>query len=71
MWMITAIQQIEKNLTNLSIDELRHLERIIHSIYRKRDETIIYNDDYGVWAESDQLSTSSQVLDILESNQEK
>ena len=46
-----TIKKIIAALPNLSPDELRHIEQVIHDLYRARHETIIYDDDYGVWTE--------------------
>ena len=63
--MLTA-QEIEASLTNLSTDELQHIERVIHDLYRARHETIIYDDDYGIWTEQDQNSLAAEVFELLE-----
>ena len=44
-----TVQEIEASLPNLSTDELQHIERSIHDLYRARHEHIIYDYDYGVW----------------------
>ena len=59
-------QEIEASLPNLSTDELRHIERVIRDLYRARHETIIYDDDYGIWTEQDQISTAAEVFESLE-----
>ena len=43
-----TIQEITAALSNLSADELHHIERSIHNLYRARCKHIIYDDDYGV-----------------------
>ena len=58
-----TVQEIEASLTNLSTDELRHIERIIRDLYRTRREHIIYDDDYGIWTEQDQNLKKFLLLD--------
>ena len=61
-----TVQEIEASLTNLSPDELRHIERVIRDLYRARHETIIYDDGYGIWTEQDQISTAVEVFESLD-----
>ena len=57
---ITAAQQ------NLSTDELRHIELAIHNLYRYRDAQIIYDDDYGIWTEQDQISGAAEIFELFD-----
>ena len=61
-----TIQEITAALPNLSTDELQHIERVIRDLYRARHETIIYDDDYGIWTEQDQVSTAAEVFQLFE-----
>ena len=61
-----TIQEIMEALPNLSTDELRHIERTIHNLYQVRREHIIYDDDYGVWTEQDQVSVAAEVFELLD-----
>ena len=61
-----TIQEITAALPDLSPDELQHIERVIHDLYRARHETIIYDDDYGIWTERDQISTAAEVFESLD-----
>lgn len=61
-----TIQEITAALPNLSTDELRHIERAIRDLYRARHETIIYDDDYGIWTEQDQTSVAAEVFELLD-----
>ena len=63
---MSTIQEITRALTNLSTDELQHIERIIRDLYRDRHETIIYDDGYGIWTEQDQISVAAEVFQQLE-----
>ena len=63
--MLTT-QEIEASLPNLSTDDLQHIERVIRDLYRARHETIIYDDDYGIWTEQDQNSLAAEVFELLE-----
>ena len=61
-----TIQEIIATLPNLSTDELQHIERVIRDLYRARHETIIYDDDYGIWTEQDQVSTAAEIFELLD-----
>ena len=61
-----TIQEITAALPDLSTDELQHIERVIRYLYRARHETIIYDDDYGIWTEQDQVSTAAEVFQLFE-----
>ena len=61
-----TVQEIEASLPNLSTDELQHIERVIRDLYRARHETIIYDDDYGIWTEYDQNSVAVEVFELLD-----
>ena len=61
-----TIQKIMTALPKLSTDELYHIEQVIHDLYRARHETIIYDDDYGIWTERDQISTAAEVFESLD-----
>ena len=67
--MLTA-QEIEASLTNLSTDELRHIEQVIRDLYRARHEIIIYDDDYGIWTEQDQVSVAAEVFQLFEKDED-
>ena len=56
---MSTIQEITRALTNLSTDELQRIEQTIHNLYRARHEHIIYDDDYGIWTEQDQVSAAA------------
>ena len=61
-----TMQEITEALPNLSTDELQHIERVIRDLYRARHETIIYDDDYGIWTEQDQNSVAAQVFELFD-----
>ncbi len=63
---MSTIQEITAALPNLSTDELQHIERVIRDLYRERHETIIYDDDYGIWTEQDQVSVAAEVFQLFE-----
>ena len=63
---MSTIQEITAALPNLSTDELQHIERVIRDLYRARHETIIYDDDYGIWTEQDQVSVAAEVFQVFE-----
>ena len=65
-----TVQEIEASLTNLSTDELRHIERAIRDLYRARHEVIIYDDDYGIWTEQDQTSAAAEVFQMFEKDED-
>ena len=61
-----TVQEIEASLPNLSTDELQHIERAIHDLYRARRERIIYDDNHGIWTEQDQNSVAVKVFELLD-----
>ena len=61
-----TIQEITAALPNLSTDELCHIERAIRDLYRARHETIIYDDDYGIWTEQDQILAAEEIFRRLD-----
>jgi len=65
-----TIQEITAVLSNLSTDELHHIERTNHNLYRARCEHIIYDDDYGIWTEQDQISAAAAVFNLLDKEED-
>ena len=65
-----TIEEITAALTNLSTDELQHIERVIRDLYRDRHETIIYDDDYGIWTEQDQVSVAAEIFQLFEKEED-
>ena len=65
-----TIQEITAALPNLSTDELQHIERVIRDLYRARHETIIYDDDYGIWTEQDQVSVAAEAFQLFEKEED-
>ena len=61
-----TIQEITAALPNLSTDELQCIEQTIHDLYRARHETIIYDDDYGIWTEQDQILAAEEIFRRLD-----
>jgi hypothetical protein len=66
IFIMSTIQEITAALSNLSTDELQHIERAIHDLYRVRRERIIYDDNYGIWTEQDQNSVAAEVFELLD-----
>ena len=60
------VQEITAALSNLSTDELLYIEQVIQNLYKGRGEHIIYNDDYGIWTEQDQLSVADESFKLLD-----
>ena len=65
-----TIQEITAVLPNLSTKELHHIEQVIHNLYRARHEHIIYDDDYGIWTEQDQISAAAAVFNLLDKEED-
>lgn len=63
---MSTIQEIMAALPNLSNDELQHIEQVIRDLYRARHETIIYDDNYGIWTEQDQNLVAAEVFDLID-----
>ncbi|MDE0638656.1 MAG: hypothetical protein OXI43_22680 [Candidatus Poribacteria bacterium] len=62
---MSTIQEITAALPNLSTEELLRIEQAIHNLYRTRDIHIIYDDDYGIWTEQDQISVAAEVFELF------
>ena len=67
---MNTIQEIEASLPGLSTDDLHHIERMIHDLYRARHESVIYDDTYGIWTEYDQISAASEVFELLDKQED-
>jgi uncharacterized protein YacL (UPF0231 family) len=65
-----TIQEITTALSNLNTDELHYIEQTIHNLYRARHECIIYDDDYGIWTEQDQISAAAAVFNLLDKEED-
>ena len=65
-----TIQEITAVLSTLSADKLHHIERSIRNLYRVRHEHIIYQDDYGVWTEQDQISAAAAVFNLSDKEED-
>lgn len=65
-----TIQEITSILPKLSTQELQFIETSIHLLYRKRDESIIYDDEYGVWTEQDQNLAAAEVFKLIDKEEE-
>jgi hypothetical protein len=63
------LKTIENTLSKLKIEELEYIESIIHKIYRERKANIIYDDDYGVWTEDDQMSIFQEIIDTIDNKE--
>lgn len=66
-----TVQQIAASLSTLTTAELHHIEQVIHDLYGVRHEPIIYDDDYGIWTEYDQVSVASEVFEMFDKAEEK
>ena len=65
-----TIQEITAALPNLSTDELHRIEKVIHDLYRDRDERIICDDGYGIWTEQDQNLAAAKVFKLLDEEED-
>jgi hypothetical protein len=61
-----TVQEIIEALSSLSFSELQRIESVIHNLYRARGETIIYDDNHGIWTEQDQVSAAAEVFRLLD-----
>lgn len=64
------VQEITTVLPSLSTDELQYIEQIIHNLHRVRRERIVYDDDYGIWTEQDQISVASEIFKLLDKEED-
>jgi len=65
-----AVAEIEAELSDLRTEDLYHIECMIHELYRRRNERVIYDDAYGLWMSEDQTSAASEVFALFD-KQEK
>ena len=61
-----TILKIMAVLANLFADKLHHIEQAIHNLYRSRRECVIYDDDYGIWTEHDQILAAEEIFRLLD-----
>lgn len=66
-----TVAEIEGELPDLSIEDLHHIECVIHELYRRRNERVIYDDAYGLWMTEDQTSAASEVLALFDEQEEQ
>ncbi len=52
-------------MPKLSMEDLHHIECVIHGLYRRRHDRVIYDDAYGIWLEDDQTSAAAEALGVL------
>ncbi len=68
--MMKTSTDIEATLPELSTEDLHRIECVIHGIYRRRHDRVIYDDAYGIWLEDDQTSAASEVFRVLDEQEE-
>jgi hypothetical protein len=68
---MSTVAEITSALANLSTEELQQVERTLISIYRQRKTGIIYDDDYGVWTEEDQMVVADQAFQMFDKAEAK
>ena len=68
---MSTVADITNALPNLSTEELQQVERALISIYRQRKSGIIFDDDYGVWTEEDQMAVADQTFQMLDKAEQK
>lgn len=68
---MSTVAEITNVLPNLSTEELQQVERTLISIYRQRKSGIIFDDDYGVWTEEDQMAVADQAFRMLDKAEQK
>ncbi len=69
--MTSTVADITNVLPNLSTEELQQVERALICIYRQRKSGIIFDDEYGVWTEEDQMAVADQVFQMLDQAEQK
>ena len=68
---MSTVAEITSALANLSTEELQQVERALISVYRQRKTGIIYDDDYGVWTEEDQMVVADQAFQMFDKAEAK
>ncbi len=68
---MSTVAEITSALAHLSTEELQQVERALISIYRQRKSGIIFDDDYGVWTEEDQMAVADQAFRMFDKAEAK
>ena len=66
---MNTVQEIASAIPDLTVEELFHVETLLRQARRQRHAGIIFDDDYGLWTEEDQVSAGAEALAVIESNQ--
>jgi hypothetical protein len=66
-----AVAEIEAKLPDLHTEDLYHIECVIHELYRRRNERVIYDDAYGFWMTEDQTSAAAEVFALFDKQEEQ
>jgi len=68
---MSTVSEITSALPNLNTEELQQVERALISIYRQRKSGIIFDDEYGVWTEEDQMAAADRAFQMLDKAEQK
>ena len=63
---MSIVAEIKAALPKLDNQELRQIEQTVRQLYRERNAGIIFDDDYGVWTEADQVSVADEVFQMFD-----
>lgn len=63
---MSTVAEIEAVLPNLNSEELLRLEAALRRVQQERKTGVIYDDEYGVWTEEDQLSAAAEAWGAME-----
>lgn len=68
---MSTVAEVTEVLPKLTTQELQLVEQSLHQLYRERNAGIIYDDNYGVWTEDDQVAVAAQVWAMLDADEAK
>lgn len=63
---MSTVAEIREVLGKLTSEELRQVEEAVRTQYRTRKDGILYDDSYGMWMESDQVSAAAEAFALMD-----
>lgn len=67
---MSKLTEIEAAMPNLSDEDLKHLERSLHALYRQRGTGIVYDDRQGIVTEEDLVESADQAFVLYDKEEQ-
>lgn len=67
---MSKLGEIEAVLPQLSDEELVHLDRTLHRLYRDRHSNVLYDDQYGLYSDSDLIASAQEAFQAYDKEEE-